>query len=1088
MKNVTYISAGAGSGKTYTLTNKLAELISKDKNDPEHVEPEQVILTTFTIKAANEFKEKAKAELYLRGKYDEAARLDHAMMGTIDSVASQLIQKYWYTIGMPPKQGVMDDDAKAVYINQSIANIPTDGDLAFFATFRKAFGVVGSDSRPDHHFWKNHLRDIVEKSISFDITDYAESEKYSLDILKNLCKGTSIRFTPSERVAVLEAFYTEVEGCRESGKKTSTLKAINLLQKNSKNMEDIEWCVEVGKILKNAPAVPKNAVPFAILEDAKQRVADLWRSKEVYDMQERYIKTIFRLAKEWNEEYKAYKLNKRIVDFCDIEHYMHKLLQDKEVAAEIGRTYTHLFVDEFQDCSPVQVKIFMALADVVKQSYWVGDTKQAIYGFRGSDTELTKAVADTITQRKGDQGCKTETLEESWRSVPALVEVCNKAFKKIFQPVFGEETERQVPLKSAMQLHPEKFDIPLSSRPERPLRYLNITEKVSARSPKLQVADTALYIKKIIEQENVKPSDIAVLARYGYNLDGIQSALSQLGIPCERETMLDQTSRACQLMMALTALTVNAHDDLAKSVIAYLTQDNMGVGAIIDSKLEYNHTPKVERNPWLGEVEMIRRVNVIRSRVMYQGIGALMETLAVELDVKNIFERWDESTEQCMADMKALITTAKAYEQRSSDLALPATPSGFASFLEGHEVKLPIDGKGVLLSTIHGAKGLEWKYVFMLMDETIDSMKTLQRDFYGIHHFHPLQPSADNLYPKMSIRLLSWIFGTLKNVPDSISQCLFASEHYEALKKHILAESARLLYVGMTRAAEVLTLVPCISGKEFDWFKDVGLDNAGKIDGRDVLGVGVSFDVVNIEKKEEESSAVVTPVDFRHLDYYSAQPSDAPLRSVSPSGVKGKTDKVNVAMRSGQFVKIQSAKLHGRNYSEVGDCIHNVFAVVEHLDMEEVEQLIQSHQMDDVIPDASEVVRAWDNLQGYLRKEFGEPLAVYHERPFRQKKENGQLVVGTIDYVYQSQKGTVLIDFKTFPQVEAITDPVSPHYAGLYAGQLDAYTDALEAAGEHVINRFIYYPVSGMLVEVGRPDAQEDDDNNQLIDIRERIM
>ena len=64
MKNVTYISAGAGSGKTYTLTNKLAELISKDKSDPEHVEPEQVILTTFTIKAANEFKEKAKAELY----------------------------------------------------------------------------------------------------------------------------------------------------------------------------------------------------------------------------------------------------------------------------------------------------------------------------------------------------------------------------------------------------------------------------------------------------------------------------------------------------------------------------------------------------------------------------------------------------------------------------------------------------------------------------------------------------------------------------------------------------------------------------------------------------------------------------------------------------------------------------------------------------------------------------------------------------------------------------------------------------------------------------------------------------------------
>ena len=145
MKNVTYISAGAGSGKTFTLTNILADLISRDKDDPEHIEPEQVILTTFTVKAANEFKEKAKAELYKIGKFDEASRLDNALMGTIDSVASTLIQKYWYTIGMSPKQGVMDDSAKATYINQSIANIPSDEDLKFFARFRKAFNVVDND-------------------------------------------------------------------------------------------------------------------------------------------------------------------------------------------------------------------------------------------------------------------------------------------------------------------------------------------------------------------------------------------------------------------------------------------------------------------------------------------------------------------------------------------------------------------------------------------------------------------------------------------------------------------------------------------------------------------------------------------------------------------------------------------------------------------------------------------------------------------------------------------------------------------------------------------------------------------------------
>ena len=124
--------------------------------------------------------------------------------------------------------------------------------------------------------------------------------------------------------------------------------------------------------------------------------------------------------------------------------------------------------------------------------------------------------------------------------------------------------------------------------------------------------------------------------------------------------------------------------------------------------------------------------------------------------------------------------------------------------------------------------------------------------------------------------------------------------------------------------------------------------------------------------------------------------------------------------------------------------------------------------MGDVLPNADVVVRAWDNLQQFLNNEYGAPRAVYHERPFRRLQDDGTVVVGSIDYVYKTADGVVLIDFKTFPQVEAVTDPTSAHFAGLYSGQLDAYTEVLEAAGEKVIRRFIYYPVSGMVVEIGQ--------------------
>ncbi len=1062
MKNITYISAGAGSGKTYTLTTKLAKLIAS--ND---VKPEQVILTTFTVKAANEFKEKAKAELYKIGKYDEASRLDHALMGTIDSVANTLIQKYWYAIGMSPKQGVMDDNAKASYINQSIANIPSDADLHFFAEFRKTFNIVDSKSKPNDNFWKEHLKDIVEKSISFDITDYKQSVRDSLDVLKSLCNGKNVSFDASERNALISALDAEIANCDAAKKNTvATKDKIDSLKKRIHYLTDIELCSEIDGIFKNPPATIKNSNEPGLLE-ARQKSVDLWQSRNVYDLQEKYITTIFRLAKEWNEQYTQYKLNKRIVDFSDIEHYMHKLLQDKEVAAEIGRTYTHLFVDEFQDCSPIQVKIFMALADVVKQSYWVGDTKQAIYGFRGSDTALTKAVADAIEQKKGTDGCKAETLKESWRSVPAIVDVSNKAFKEIFRPIFKDKTEEQVPLDSAMQKHPEKFDTKMEDRAKDPLRYLNITEKRSSRSTKLRVEDVAWYIKNVIDNEGVQPSDIAVLGRTGYSLDDVQNALNGIGIAADRETTLNKESKACQLMLALTTLTVNPQDDLAKAEIAYLTEDNMGVGAIIDSKLEYNNTPKEERKPWLSEAEMIRRVNAIRQRVMYQGIGALMETLVVELDVKNIMARWPMPVEESMNDVKALISAAKQYEERSSELAQPATPSGFARFLEDNEVKLPAKGDGVQLTTFHGAKGLEWKYVFLLMDETLEPKDVLKRELYGIHHFHPQTPSVNNLYPQMSIRLLPWIFGSgNSNVPECLSNILFASGYYANLNQHSLEESARLLYVGVTRASEVLVLVPWIEKQKFDWFKRSGLANAGNIDSGDVLGIGVLFSIVSAANPGVAKAA---PRVYERLDYRSDNPSAAGPRAIAPSGVKGKSDEVEVVYRSGQYISLNSGKLGERSYSEVGDCIHNVYAAIEHLDKpEEVVEMIRSHGMNDVLPDAGGVIQAWNNLQTFLKGKYGGPVMTYHERPFRRLKKDGSLVVGSIDYVYETENGPVLIDFKTFPQVQAVTDPADDHYAGNYAGQLDAYADVLEAAGTVVIDRYIYYPISGMLVKVGR--------------------
>ncbi len=1069
MKNITYISAGAGSGKTYTLTTRLAELVAKGE-----VQPENVILTTFTIKAANEFRERAKAELYKLGKHDEASRLDSALIGTIDSVAFALVSKYWYTIGLAPKQGIMDDVATKSYINQSIANIPSKEELDFFRNYCEMFASSKYGKR-DYNFWKDDLRTIVEKSISFDVNDYTHSLEHSLSLMNKICNEHSIALTNSERISFVEVMLEQTEAAKTSGKKQAALKDIENLKRETKRLNEkgakatsydyIRWALEVNRIIKNGPSTLKKTTDVPFFEEKKELLSNVWRSIEVCGEQQRYIKTLFSMAEKWKDAYEEYKRMKRIVDFCDMEHYMCKLIEDEEVAAEVGRTYTHLFVDEFQDCSPIQVKIFLRLSQVVKQSYWVGDTKQAIYGFRGSDTALTKAVADTIAAKDNQDNCHLDTLQESWRSVPTLVDFVNKAFSKIFSPIIPDT--KQIVLESAMLKHPAQCKKQIADCAKQPLRYLDIPNS-EGRSDKLNMNELALYVKRVINDEQVQPNDIAILARKRDTLKAIYEKMDEYGIACDMEETFSVSAPACQLMMALITLVCNPNDDLAKAQIAHLTSEGMNLSQIIDNRLEYISKSKEERtSDWLAQVEMIDGVNRLRDEVKEQGIGAMIETLAIELDVKNVMARWSVPLEKSMNALQTMIMVAKNYESRSGEMAQPATPTGFATFLEQYEVILPTTGKGVLLTTYHGSKGLEWRYVFMVLDD-MDTDKAITGSIFGINHFHIEAPTANNLFPEMCIRVVPWFFGDLKKMPDCIAELFVDTPLWTQLLQQNIEESARLLYVGVTRASEVLTIVPYSKSKRLQWFRNVGLSITDSLSNTDILGIGVPFDIVRAQVDIEREENIKVSSQARIYPYKVAKKCSAPDRAIQPSGRKGKSTKVDVRLRNDQYIKISSSKLAKRPYSDVGDCIHNVFAAIEHLDLNDTAELIKAHQMDEIIPQADEVRRAWEMLLTYLKQTYGEDGTTYHEMPFRQLLDNGQLVVGSIDLVYQTKDGCVLIDFKTFPQTISALNPTSDHFVGLYAGQLDTYQFALESAGMSVLDRLIYYPVTGMLISVGK--------------------
>ena len=1045
MRNVTYINAGAGSGKTYRLTKTLTELIKEKK-----VKPEQVILTTFTTKAANEFKEKAKAFLFDEGMYEEAVQLDHAMIGTVHSVCQRMIGKYWFNLGLSPNMGVMAEEDTKYYISQSLAELPTEDELKELHGFAKEFDLHETEgfkvkSAINYDFWQGHLKSIIDFATNYELEDFAKSEPESLDYIRQfVCAGATITISNAELDAMLTEARAYVQNSNRIKKKDDYFKSFDEIKRTSWR-KSVAWYKNVQKTMD-----AKYGDTCAAVSD---RLANIWVSQEIFDKQESYIKLLFNLAMRWKENFAQFKRDKNLLDYNDMEKYMRLLMQNEDIASEISQSYRYLFVDEFQDSSPIQVKIFDALSDLMEHSYWVGDYKQAIYGFRGSDIALTKAVVDRVAKK--ENGCDTDTLDKSWRSLPDIVEVNNAVFEKTFADVLDKEN-----------IHLDK--VRENKTHEDSLRYF-----VSGEG-----AGVAEHILKLLNK-GAKPNEIAVLARANATLATVADNLKGWDIPSSREDYPVIESPVYPLVASLLRIVGSAKDALSKATVAILTESDCTTQRIIEAKILNDADASAKTEDYLADVLLISQLLTIRPRLQQQSVASLVESMVIELNLYDVVKKLSIDPAFGISCLQTIINTARVYEEHSVQMNLPATIDGFLAYIEEVSPVGSGDPNGVQLHTYHSCKGLQWKYVILMSLNTnvADLKKSVKNETYGVHAIHSEEPSAENPYPEVFIRLIPWVYGTAKNVPDEISVKIEASESFKLAYKSMIAETNRVFYVGMTRPQDVLILnidVPKKGAKLLQWPKDDGVDtvseNIPDSGDWDVFGTGHLFknfsltqsELENLEPYGEEDETRYMALNIDEPSFEKQEP-----RYLSPSRIHAKGD---VASHHNFEKRIPFAK-QPSDMATVGDCIHQIFAGIEESRPAykiELDEIIGSYGLKGVLADKEAITLAWKNLSEYLTATHGAAVKTYHERPFRLELE-GQTIVGSIDLVWQTEEGDILVDFKTCPMgPKAVLDAESEHYAGWYAGQLDAYQDALEAAGEKVIKRYIYYPVSGLLAEVTR--------------------
>lgn len=1091
MKNIQYINAGAGSGKTTRLTEILSEKLGSKE-----YKPSEVILTTFTELAASEFREKSRERLYNDNHADVAAELDSATIGTVHSVALNFIQKYWYLIGVSPDMKVMSEDDLQVYISESLGEYVGKEDLEFFRSYGSFFDLKDSQSHVDLDFWKSQLLAIIDKENNYDV-DIEQSKKNSCKVVEQIFNSNM-----ALNLSLLDDYTKVLARQIKDYAKTNKDKYQPILDVLTSSKVSYASLVKLYKLLtKDSPAKIINGFKTEMTEKSFDfLVTNLkaFQMSSVGDdspggMMKKMINILFDIAQRWKDDFNDFKAQRHIIDYNDMERLFLELLDKPQVKAEIKGAYKLMMVDEFQDSSPIQLKLFNKLSDMMEQSYWVGDPKQSIYGFRGADVELVNEITKQFIDEDRDSALNLtyDNLPNSWRTRAPLVNLTTECFTRTFKGIIDREN---VKLEAARQEN-EQFSDSLyhwncfASKGEL------FVDKVADRIKELLDSDTVIQKKNKNEFRRIRPGDIAILCRRNDECKSFALALAKIGIPVSfvNNDILQQTE--VQLVFTLLKFVVDSSNkhvraDLLRLLEETSTQDILQqrldyvISLISEEDDEKNESKKkivMKPDLWLDEDNaLICKLKEFKNTVNNLSVSDLLESIIFGLALPEVVAKWGDADNR-RQNLQTLCSLAKKYDEHCLQMGIGASIGGLLTYISYAEIDSKVDNasNAVKVLTYHKSKGLEWYYVILssLSTDSLEDQEFTKKNFWGVHELR--HPAPNEQYGYVIQFLPPVINSGNTNLPQPILDECKELDIYTTLQNKERNELRHLLYVGVTRARDYLTTLSHQTAKDklpiLHWIKNTGISegtldgNATKLWQYDKL-IPHYEDITNCPVAEVEKNT-----SYSHYQYPENPALSRDAKYLSPSKLpKMEIAKEDVEILADLDCRIEPYKTKEDNQAAAGTCIHNIFAVYNpalshQANVEKATSIRNGNNMYEIIPDTDKVITSIEHLYAWLEKTYGKASAIKHEVPFIHPLP-GQVVNGEIDLLwYLNDQECVLIDFKNFPGTKAtITTPgeKNEHYAGNYASQLKAYREVLQTSGLTVKDTLIYYSVMGCVVKL----------------------
>jgi ATP-dependent exoDNAse (exonuclease V) beta subunit len=1039
---ITFVSAGAGSGKTYRLTD-----ILHDRLTVQSVRPSGVIATTFTVKAATELRERARSFLLARGAFSTAAELDQARIGTVNSVCGELLQRFAFEAKLPTEQQVLGEKQAPVLLARCIDAVRDGPQLQALMAVADRLGIES---------WEQDLKQLIDlvRANGVDPADLHGMAQTNADRLVAVLEKPAVEDLDAALISAIDAAEPLLLAAIEKRKVKKTQDYLDLCR-------DVRRAVREQRCAWSQWAKLSKAEPQAGLVDEVEPVAHAAGRHAAHPELHRdvrvYLQGLFELGQAVLGEFSERKRELGQIDFVDQERLLLGVLDHTEVQATLAEELDLLLVDEFQDTSPIQLALFLKLARLAREVVWVGDVKQAIYSFRGSDAALMRQVLQALPGLGG----KEDFLDTSRRSRPSLVSLVNAVFVPAFAP---ELSERQVAL-----------------RPHRPepntgaafanwlLMGKNIPEQIAA----LGQGITELFAsgRQVVDRHTgqnrvARFGDVAVLARSNERVTAVAAALTAQGIPAATAQPGLLQKPEVVLAMACLRRLIDAQDTVATAEILSLA-DCQAPETWLEDRLRYlqaGGSPAEWREAGAEAHPLLARIAQLRGQLPVLAPREALELVIAHADLARLVLQWsrsDEIARSRLANLDALIDLAGSYEDDCRSTRAPATVSGLIVWLQQQAADatdwLPepeLDAVKVL--THHGAKGLEWPIV-ILMDLDAEVKDRL----WDLSAESPEQLDLNQPLKDRFIRYWPWPYGKQKNVQvaDDIAQMPVAQRFREAA----VAEAKRLLYVSMTRARDLLVFARPAGKAAGAWLKTL---NAPWLLPKQPTSQLQLPDGSHVPYEHWEL-AVPGPVDAaadaaQPLHWFppiGPRSERLPL-IVSPSSAGAVGCEVVDQVRIGERIALRSGADMQRVGSAIHGCIAAAFAAHGALTAQAIGEVLSAWDADHVAPD--DMLAQIDALRAWLSQRWA-GARIHCEIPVEARRDNGQVLKGQIDLLVETPGGWVLLDHKSNPGSAATREEV----VARYSGQLRLYKEGVErATGRPVVETWLYFPVAGSVMRV----------------------